>query len=504
MKKSLFSELKAYGESDYYAFHMPGHKRNPDSGPLSEVYQFDITEIDGFDNLHQADGIIKEAQERAAALYHSKETYFLVNGSTSGILTAISSIAGRGGKLIIARNCHKSVYHGAFLNHLKLEYICPDIVEEFGISDGIKAEQVEKKLEEIAAKEGIPVAQTGSVVAGIVITSPTYDGILSDVRGIVRTAHSYGIPVIVDQAHGAHFGFHPAFPESAVTEGADLVIHSVHKTLPAPTQAALLHCNSSIIDSEVIRKYLKIYQSSSPSYLLMAGIDTCMEIVEREGKERLERLLFYRMELTKEVKKLRYIRIYPSMVEQKKNGRDVSMDFVSGTEEPGRILISVKGTKFTGQQLYDALRESYHLQMEMCASDYVIAILSMMDRKEGFERLSMALVQIDRELCEREKELTGYNEEIFMAYQEYQPEAVYEMSDVFMAVSHYIPLGEAQEKIAADFVNLYPPGIPILVPGEKIDDRIIRMIKSYLDKGYTVQGIESRDTEKRYYLKVIE
>ncbi|MGN0376919.1 MAG: aminotransferase class I/II-fold pyridoxal phosphate-dependent enzyme [Suilimivivens sp.] len=510
MKRELFEELKRYGESDFYPFHMPGHKRNPDSGPFSDIYQYDITEIDGFDNLHQAEGIIKEAQERAAELYHSKQTYFLVNGSTSGILAAISAVAERGRKLIMARNCHKSVYHGVFLNHLEPEYIYPEMIEEFGISDGIKAWQVEEKIKEVVSEEEIALTEAGSLIAGIVITSPTYEGILSDITGIVRIAHSYGIPVIVDQAHGAHFGFHPAFPESAVTEGADLVIHSVHKTLPSPTQTALLHDNSSIVNGEIVKKYLKIYQSSSPSYILMAGIDACMEIVKKEGRKRQEQLLFYRSELTEEAKELKYIRIYPSMIEMKRDGKTVSKAFAPGTQEPGRLLISVRGTGFTGQQLYDVLRVNYHLQMEMCGSDYVIAILSMMDRKEGFVRLSKALKETDRAL---EQKLSGRKQsrqnqkeaedKVSLAYQQYRPKIVLKPGDAYRTKGRYIPLEEAEEKITADFVNLYPPGIPVLVPGEKIDHGILQMIKEYLNEGYTVQGIERNKADERYYLKVI-
>ena len=260
MKRNLFEELKTYGESDFYPFHMPGHKRNPDSGFLPEMYKIDITEIDGFDNLHHAEAALSD----------------------------------RGKKLIMARNCHKAVYHGAFLNQLETEYIYPKMIEEFGISDGITAQQVEDKIQEIILREGISDEQAGKLIAGIVVTSPTYDGILSDVNSIVKIAHNYGIPVIVDQAHGAHFGFHSAFPENAVSDGADLVIHSTHKTLPAPTQTALLHYNSLLVSLETVKKYLRIYQSSSPSYVLMAGIDSCMDFVKREGQERLEQLLISR------------------------------------------------------------------------------------------------------------------------------------------------------------------------------------------------------------------
>ncbi|MBO5112169.1 MAG: aminotransferase class I/II-fold pyridoxal phosphate-dependent enzyme [Lachnospiraceae bacterium] len=502
MKRNLFEELKTYGESDFYPFHMPGHKRNPDSGFLPEMYKIDITEIDGFDNLHHAEGIIKNAQEKAASLYHSKETFYLINGSTVGILTSIAALSDRGKKLIMARNCHKAVYHGAFLNQLETEYIYPKMIEEFGISDGITAQQVEDKIQEIILREGISDEQAGKLIAGIVVTSPTYDGILSDVNSIVKIAHNYGIPVIVDQAHGAHFGFHSAFPENAVSDGADLVIHSTHKTLPAPTQTALLHYNSLLVSLETVKKYLRIYQSSSPSYVLMAGIDSCMDFVKREGQERLEQLLISRKELSERSKELKKIKIYPSMLERGINGHDISKIFFQGTEEPGRLLISVRGSGFTGQQLYDVLRETYHLQMEMCASDYVIAILSMMDRKEGFDRLWKALSETDKLLTNTEKN-TKEEKTQFPEYCHFQPDAVLKISDAYMAEEESVPLREAKGRIVSEFVNLYPPGIPLLVPGEKIDDKMIPMIEAYLDNGYAVQGIERDGAKKEYCLKVI-
>ena len=502
MKRNLFEELKTYGESDFYPFHMPGHKRNPDSGFLPEMYKIDITEIDGFDNLHHAEGIIKNAQEKAASLYHSKETFYLINGSTVGILTSIAALSDRGKKLIMARNCHKAVYHGAFLNQLETEYIYPKMIEEFGISDGITAQQVEDKIQEIILREGISDEQAGKLIAGIVVTSPTYDGILSDVNSIVKIAHNYGIPVIVDQAHGAHFGFHSAFPENAVSDGADLVIHSTHKTLPAPTQTALLHYNSLLVSLETVKKYLRIYQSSSPSYVLMAGIDSCMDFVKREGQERLEQLLISRKELSERSKELKKIKIYPSMLERGINGHDISKIFFQGTEEPGRLLISVRGSGFTGQQLYDVLRETYHLQMEMCASDYVIAILSMMDRKEGFDRLWKALSETDKLLTNTEKN-TKEEKTQFPEYCHFQPDAVLKISDAYMAEEASVPLREAKGRIVSEFVNLYPPGIPLLVPGEKIDDKMIPMIEAYLHNGYAVQGIERDGAKKEYCLKVI-
>lgn len=459
MGKRLYEDLREYSKSDYYPFHMPGHKRNPDSSPMSELYQIDITEIDGFDNLHMPETVIYDAQIRAAQLYHSKDTYFLVNGSTSGILSAVSAIADGKNKLIIARNCHKAVYHAAFLNHLELCYVYPEINSEYDIAGEIVAAQVEE-----AIKKSILTHGTGEI-AGVVITSPTYDGICSNVKEIADAAHRYGLPLIVDQAHGAHFGLHSGFPENAVGQEADLVIHSVHKTLPAPTQTALLHRNGNLVDDDKLRKYLHIYQSSSPSYPLMAGIDEAVYLAEKEGKKRLSLLLEYRSSFLDEIRNCRYIRICPDT-------------------EPGKLVISVKGSSITGQQLYDILREKYHLQMEMASGTYVLAILTMMDTWEGIKRLSDALKEIDQNLRD------DLGENLPIPYFDSTPEKDLELWEAFTSLSENIELQRSQGRVAAEFINLYPPGIPILVPGEKISKELICLINRYQEHDYVIQGMD--------------
>ena len=455
MKQGLLERLQSYSESDFYPFHMPGHKRKLEKEPFAEICRYDITEIDGFDNLHKPESILKEAGERAARLYGSEETYYLVNGSTAGILTAISTVARRAQTLIIARNCHRAVYHAAFLNHMKLHYVYPEIIREYDIAGSIAESSLEGAIKE--------VQKTGEPIAGVVITSPTYDGILSNVRGIADLVHAHGIPLIVDQAHGAHFGMHPAYPENAVKEGADIVIHSVHKTLPAPTQTALLHRNGALTDKEIVKKYLQIYQSSSPSYILMAGIDEAVRIAEEEGHQRLNHLLDLRNFFLKEMKKCRHIRVCP-------------------LTEPGKLIISVKGSSMTGQMLYDILRDRYHLQMEMASGSYVTAILSMMDSQEGMHRLAHALLQIDQDLTEKKEQ----DRESDFAL---RPAVTLPMWSAYMASFEEIALDQADGKTAAEFINLYPPGIPILVPGEVLDGEIIKAIHFYLENGYTIQGI---------------
>ena len=234
--QDLLEKLQEYRAEDMYPFHMPGHKRKP--LPFPNPYSIDITEIDGFDNLHHAEGILKEAQERAADLYGSKECFYLVNGSTCGLLAAICAATKKRDKVLVARNCHKAVYHALYLNELQAEYIYP-VITKSGIQGQIEPEQVKKAL------------LLNPDIAAVILTSPTYEGVVSDINAIAGIAHERGIPLIVDEAHGAHLGFGAGFPENAVRQGADAVIMSLHKTLPSFTQTALLHlCSSTLMKTD--------------------------------------------------------------------------------------------------------------------------------------------------------------------------------------------------------------------------------------------------------------
>ena len=271
MSENLLEKLKKYGASDYYPLHMPGHKRN--TAHFAEPFSIDITEIDGFDNLFHAEEILLEAQQRAAQLYHSDETFYLVNGSTCGLLSAISASVPRGGRILMSRNSHKASYHAAFLNGLHVTYLYPEADMVRGINGSIRPEQVQEAL-----------LQHPDICA-VLITSPTYDGVVSDIKAIAELAHRAGAVLIVDEAHGAHFAMHDSFPKSALALGADLVINSIHKTLPSMTQTALLHVQGERVDRRRLKKYLGIYQSSSPSYVLMAGMDACVCLMAEQKQE---------------------------------------------------------------------------------------------------------------------------------------------------------------------------------------------------------------------------
>lgn len=481
--ESLYQKLMEYSNSDYYPFHMPGHKRQDcleDMTMLSEMHSLDITEIEGFDNLHQAEGILKEAQQRAASMYGAEETFFLVNGSTCGILSAISAVAKDGKKLLVARNCHKAVHHGILLNRTEVEYIWPDILEEYDIQGPVPCDQVEEAI------------RKNRDISGIILTSPTYDGIVSNIREICKVAHQYGLPVIVDEAHGAHFAFHEDFPESAVKQGADIVIHSTHKTLPAFTQTALLHVQGGLIDRSRLKDYLGIYQTSSPSYLLMASMDGAMAWIEKNGSEGFEPLMNLRKEFDEKCRNLKHIEIMP---------------WIKGENDPGKLIISVKNTDMSGQELYQLLFEKYQIQMEMVAPTYVLGIVTPMDTVDGIHRLTEALNQIDHGIAEaqnqRDDKITEVQKQIddriSIAYEKdkklpfyhtlSKPQCKMTLWDAYQKEKQWESLENAVGRICGKMISLYPPGIPILLPGEEIGEIHVNQIKDALALGMKVHGV---------------
>lgn len=468
--ESLFKLLEGNGKSEYYPYHMPGHKRRLNGELPIEVMETDITEIDDFDNLHNATGILQEAQKRASHLYGSRETFFLINGSTCGILSAISAAVPEGGRLLMARHCHKAAYHGVYLRHICVDYLYPNLIEGTTIADAITPAQVKQAMEE-------------NTYDAVLIVSPTYEGRISNIEEIAKVVHEKGSILIVDEAHGAHLGFSSEFSKGSVSLGADLVIHSVHKTLPSLTQTALLHLNDHRVDEEKIRRFLRIYQSSSPSYLLMAGIDNCLRLVEEQGDRLFETFAsryFQMMEELSSCEKLRFLQ--PSL----------------GLQDIGKLVILTGETDITGKELYDILRTTYQLQLEMAGGEYAIAMFTVSDTEEGFARMTKALLELDTSLKHHEKKPALH----CAAYSDLQSKQVLSLSKAWDQKKKPIRLSEAKGLVAGDFVNLYPPGIPILVPGEQITEEKRSCIQDYIMAGYEVQGIKK--AEEDYFIICIE
>lgn len=468
MEEQLYEMLLNYGKSDYYPCHMPGHKRNSKELPQQDIFSMDITEIDGFDNLHHPTGIIKLEEERAARMYGAEHTFFLVNGSTAGNLSAISACVKRGGKLLVARNCHKSVYHAIYLNELQVEYIYPQILGEYGLVGCIRPEEIQKALEREPEIEAV------------MITSPTYDGMISDVAEIARVVHRFDIPLIVDEAHGAHFGLDDTCPRNALQQGADVVIHSLHKTLPCLTQTALLHVQGQRVSYEQIARYQSIYQSTSPSYILLSSMTRGLSYVREQGKEAFLRLwenLDWFYAKVKGCKKLKVM-----------DERTVLEQGVFAFDR-SKIIITTVGADCNGEQLSDLLRERFHIEMEMSAPTYAQAIMSIMDTREGFERLAEAILVLDKEL--EPSGITKKTEYSQIYSNENKPEIASSIYQSQNAKRIKVNLEEAVGKISADYIYFYPPGIPLITPGEIITEKSKQVWKSCHDTFTNIYGIDS-------------
>lgn len=459
----LDQKLIEYTQSNIYPFHMPGHKRRPIDFP--NPYTIDITEIDGFDNLHHAEEILRDAQQRAAKLYGAKRSFYLVNGSTCGLLAAICAAAPKKSRILVARNSHKAVYHGIFLNEYDAVYLYPEVAD-IGIQGQITVEAVEEKL------------TLYPDIAAVVITSPTYDGVVSDIRSIAETVHRHGIPLIVDEAHGAHFGFGGGFPENAVKLGADVVIVSLHKTLPSFTQTALLHVCSDRIKEKDIAKYLGIFETSSPSYIFMAGMEKCIRMVKDEGQELFGNYRKLLDDFYAKAGKLAHIHVLTKA--------DLS-ERESYAFDDGKILMFPDPDYLNGKELYDMFLSEYRLQMEMVTDKYVVAMTSIMDTQEGFDRLIHALYDIDQKLEQKKNRKSAGKLESRSVYTENKK--VMQMRDAEDAPQQEIPLEESVGKVSAGFVFLYPPGIPIIVPGEEINEKFVKDMKQCIQLGLDVEGL---------------
>ena len=370
----LIEKLKEYATQNTYPMHMPGHKRQ--TGHLADClpHGIDITEIHGFDDLHNPSGILLETAELAAKNYGSKKAYPLINGSTAGILSAIGAHTTRGDKILIAKNCHWSVDNAAALFGLSPKYITPKNDGPSGVPIDVAPSEIEEAL------------NTDPDIKLVVITSPSYEGVVSDVSSIAQLAHSKNIPLFVDSAHGAHLGFSGMFPKSAIQAGADIAVMSLHKTLPALTQCSLLHLCTGRANAEETQRMLSILQTSSPSYVLMASIDSCMHTLNRDHAHlfcEYEKKLIHFGESIKKLEKLTVLY----------HTRNISSTFYGF--DPGKIVIVAKNTSLSGVRLMEILRQEYNIELEKACNDYAIAMTSICDSTEGFDRLAKALVEID-------------------------------------------------------------------------------------------------------------
>lgn len=424
---TLLEQLQRYTASDALPMHMPGHKRNTALSPYLQTLEaeLDVTEIHGFSDLHDPSGALAKRMEDAAALYGSRRAWWLVNGSTSGILAGIFAATQPGDEVIVARNCHKSVYNALLLRGLTPHYLYPTAFPGESFSGPVTAEQTETAF------------QTHPGTKLLILTSPTYEGVTSDVVAVSTIAHAHGAAVFVDEAHGAHFGLSPDFPQSAVTLGADLVVQSLHKTLPSLTQTGLLHLCSDRIDPAQAGFWLSVFETSSPSYLLMASIDGCVALLTKQKATLCGQWLDVLAAFRPELKHLRLVH----------------------TDDPSKLVISTRAANITGPELMARLREGFHVELEMAAADYAIAMTGMGDTAKTLERLARALLDIDGTLSPSMPS---------PPFALPETEQVLSIAAALSAATEQCPFRDAVGRISADFLWAYPPGIPLVTPGERV------------------------------------
>lgn len=461
---SLYEELRKYRNKEIYPMHMPGHKRCV-AFSMDNPYSIDVTELSETDNLYNPEGIIKKELDRLKAVYATKSTYMLVNGSTSGLLAAIFAACEKGSCIIMDRECHKSVYNAVELLELTPIYLGRTVDKETGISMEIDKKALAKAFL-LAGKK---------MVSAVILTSPTYEGIVSDIEAISKLCHRNETPLIVDAAHGAHFMWQNKATKNGIDEpeklGADIVVESLHKTLMSLTSTALLHVCSDRVSCDRIKKYLSVFQTSSPSYVLMSSISQCIDWLEKNQGvwEKYDKLL---TDFSRKMTTLLRIKLWEP--ECKK--------------DRGRLVVYSKGNGVTIGKL---LRENYRIEAEMCKEDYCLLITSVADNKKSIDMVWNALKLIDMKLHQLPKEkeegkvdqIKDNKGDAFLGGRLTPGEAVKKPTEL-------VELEACIGRVCADYIFLFPPGIPILVPGEIVDEKSLDEISHAMKKGLKVCGIE--------------
>ena len=481
----LLEKLEDYASNRIYPMHMPGHKRNASMLTAGLPYEIDISEIHGFDNLHEPKGILKEIADLAAELYGSDRAFLLVNGSTVGIMAAIGAHVGNGEKILVARNCHLAVHNAIALFGLTPTYIMPETDSDTAIALSVTPASVKLALEE------------NSDIKLIVITSPTYEGILSDVGAIAAIAHERGIPLLVDAAHGAHLGFSSGFPGSAVKEGADIIVMSLHKTLPALTQCALMHICGNLANASEASRLLSVFQTSSPSYVLMASIDRCLRLLATDGARLFgdyERNLHAFYEDIRSLRKLSFLQRSEEggLFDARVLG---DAAFATFDIDPGKIVINTSKTALSGTMLKDTMRLDHNIELEMACQSHCVAMTSICDTDEGFSRLSKALNAIDSTLAATQKNAlphSGASQRRASVVRNKLPFLAEIPATALKKRGEFISIDKAVGLMSLEYVWAYPPGIPIIAPGEIIDQSTVSLISEL-----AISGIEAKSTKAR-------
>jgi len=459
----LFEALQNHVQKRPASFHVPGHRqgRGLPAELLSlggqALFELDLTEIPGLDDLHAPQGAIAHAQELAARVYGAEKTFFLVNGTTAGIHALLMSLAG-GGKVIVPRNVHRSVLGGLVLSGADPVFIMPGIINEFGIAAGIAPDQVRQAI------DANPDAMA------VLTVRPNYYGVADDLAGQAVVSHAAGRPVLVDEAHGAHLRFHRDLPEDAMAAGADASVQSTHKMGGSLTQSSLLHLAGRRLDAEAVAAALALLQSTSPSYILMASLDLARRQLALKGESLLERALGLAGKTRERLSRISGLKV---LSEDLLGGGGLRLDLA-------KIVVSVSDLGLTGFQARDLLSQRYNVYIEMADVANIVLFLSIGTTPEDCNALVYAL----EDIAARDR----------LAAPVHFPEAPscikkrMKPRDAWFASSQRVPLAEARGRICTEMVAVYPPGISVLCPGEEITPEICEYLAVVSKHGLPCQG----------------
>lgn len=465
----LFTGLKAHAAKNPVQFHIPGHKKG--SGMDPEFRQFigenalsiDLINILPLDDLHHPQGMIQQAQDLAAEAFGADHTYFSVQGTSGAIMTMVMTVCTPGDKIIVPRNVHKSVMTAIVFSGAVPIFIHPEIDPELGISHGITTDAVRRALEEH------PDAK------GLLVINPTYFGISGDLQQIVEIAHSFHVPVLVDEAHGVHIHFHDELPMSAMQAGADMAATSVHKLGGSLTQSSVLNVKEGLISPKRVQTILSMLTTTSTSYLLLASLDAARRRLATEGEELIGEALSLARSMRAQINKIPHL----YCVGKEILGSKATYDF-----DPTKLIISVKQLGITGHDAEKWLRENYNIEVELSDLYNILCIITPGDTEKEADLLIRALTYMATAFEGTEEKVR--TEALLPDI----PLLALSPRDAFYAETEIVPFEESAGRIIAEFVMVYPPGIPIFIPGEIITEENLRYIRKNQEAGLPVQGPE--------------
>ena len=468
----LFSGLLEHIKKNPVQFHIPGHKKGKGMAPEFREFigdnalSMDLINIAPLDDLHQPKGIIKEAQDLAAEAFNADHTFFSVQGTSGAIMTMIMSVCGPGDKIIVPRNVHKSIMSAVILSGAIPIFIHPEIDKVLGISHGISIHSVESALEQH------PDAKA------LLVINPTYFGVSADLKSIVDIAHSYHIPVLVDEAHGVHIHFHDELPLSAMQAGADMAATSVHKLGGSMTQSSILNVKGNLVSYKRVQAVLSMLTTTSTSYLLLASLDVARKELATRGKELLDHTIQLANSIRKQINEIEHLTCV---------GEEILETEAAYDYDPTKLIISVKNLGLSGNDVEIWLRAHYNIEVEMSDLYNILCIITTGDTEKEADILVSALKHLADERYSLAEKI---DTQVLLPN---IPLLAVSPRDAFYSETELVPFDDSEGRVIAEFIMVYPPGIPIFIPGEIITEDNLRYIKKNMEAGLPVQGPEDYD-----------